>query len=179
MLIFLTFIDSDEDKSKFVKIYENYHKLVQKIASGYFQSKPDIEDATQSVFFRIANNIEKIKIDDTNRLTCFISTIAKNTCVEILRKRNREVKTVSLSPLEELLAAEEESAEDRILLGEIANYILSMNSRYRYVLYLYFYVNMSVATIAATLGIKPETVRTRIKRGTRMLREKFGEDRNG
>ena len=60
MNLFLTLLDSEEEKSKFEKVYEKYRKLMHYVAKGILADDQLAEDAVQEAFFRSAKNFYKV-----------------------------------------------------------------------------------------------------------------------
>ena len=60
MLVYLSLIESDEDKSKFEKIYERYKGLMFYTAMQILNHKQDAEDAVHQAFVSIIENLDKI-----------------------------------------------------------------------------------------------------------------------
>lgn len=58
--LFLALIDTEEDKIKFVTLYEKYRKLMFYIANDILKDTDLAEDAVQEAFFRIAKNFKKV-----------------------------------------------------------------------------------------------------------------------
>ncbi len=75
MLLFLTMIDSDEDKSKFEVIYENYRNLMFFVAKKILYSDSDAEDAVQDAFIRIINNLDKIEDPKCHKTSLWINCL--------------------------------------------------------------------------------------------------------
>ena len=51
--------------------------------------------------------------------------------------------------------------------------LLELPEKYRTVIYLFYYEDMSVSEIAGSLGITDSNVKTRLSRGREMLKEKL------
>ncbi|MBR4020017.1 MAG: sigma-70 family RNA polymerase sigma factor, partial [Firmicutes bacterium] len=58
--LYLTLIDTDEDKIRFAKLYEQYRHLMFYIAKEILQDEHLSEDAVQEAFLRIAKNFHKV-----------------------------------------------------------------------------------------------------------------------
>ena len=58
--IYLTLIETDEEKQKFIVFYEQYRKLMFYIAKEILKEDQLSEDAVQEAFLRIAKNFHKI-----------------------------------------------------------------------------------------------------------------------
>ena len=52
-------------------------------------------------------------------------------------------------------------------------------ARYRTVIHLFYFEDMQTDEIAAALGMKPGTARSRLSRGRALLRKYLGEGRDG
>ena len=77
MLIFLALIEGEENKNKFIELYEKYKNIVFAISIKIIKDYHLAEDATQITFTKIAKNIEKIvSLNDLSQKS-YISTIAK------------------------------------------------------------------------------------------------------
>lgn len=79
-----------------------------------------------------------------------------------------------LTARSELVPSAREIAEREELRRRMIDEIMKLDEIYRTVLLLRFYRDMSPKEIATTLSLPSETVRTRMKRGLAMLRERLG-----
>ena len=61
MLFFLMMIDSDEERSKFEIIYNNYRNLMFFVAKNILNNDSDAEDAVHDAFLKIIKILENIK----------------------------------------------------------------------------------------------------------------------
>jgi len=88
---YLAVIQDEKSKSKFENIYLTHHKTMLKIAFEITKNQHDAEDALSDALYKIARNIEKI--DDTNEilLKSYLFKATKNSAIDILRKRSKEV----------------------------------------------------------------------------------------
>lgn len=90
MLIYLSIIDSEEEKDKFEKIYEKYKKLMFYIANQILQDEQLSEDAVHNAFLKIIDNLDKIIEINSPRTKGFIVIIVKRISINIYNKRKRE-----------------------------------------------------------------------------------------
>ena len=60
MLIYLTMIEAEEDRHRFLSLYRRYKKLMLYIAHDILHDPHDAEDAVHEAFLRLAEMIEKI-----------------------------------------------------------------------------------------------------------------------
>ena len=61
MIVYLQMIETDEDKSKFEEIYQEYRNLMYYVAYKRMQHEQDAEDVVHHVFVKIAENIKNIE----------------------------------------------------------------------------------------------------------------------
>ena len=59
MIVYLQMIETDEDKSKFEEIYQEYRNLMYYVAYKRMQHEQDAEDVVHHVFVKIAENLLK------------------------------------------------------------------------------------------------------------------------
>ena len=61
MLIYLTMIEAEEDRHRFLSLYRRYKKLMLYIAHDILPRPHDAEDAVHEAFLRLAEMIEEIR----------------------------------------------------------------------------------------------------------------------
>jgi RNA polymerase sigma-70 factor (ECF subfamily) len=139
-------------------------------------SAPQAEDATGEVFVKTQRAIDTY--DPTMPFVAWALTIARNHCMDLLRRRTveqrlfsgdepseRALTSPSPSPLGELLRREER-AQVRKALGMLAD-------RARAALVLRYYEDLSYEEIGRTLGLTRQGVATLVFRAKRELRERM------
>ena len=177
MLMYLQVIETNEEKRKFVIIYEKYRYLMFKVANDVLNDKYWAEDAVHEAFVKVAYHMEKIGEPDARETKRFLITITKNTAIDIYRKRNRQMKveisTEILEKREEVFYVETET-DNRIL-----DILKNLPDKYRDVFLLKYSSNLDNYEVAEVLGLTEGTVRQRISRGKKMIQEsleKLGEE---
>ena len=86
MILFLALIDDEEDKEKFVRLYEKYRYFLWYLANERLHDAGLAEDAVQEAFFALIRHMEKIGDVDSSATRNFLATIVKSKAVDILRK---------------------------------------------------------------------------------------------
>lgn len=83
-------IPDTEKEKEFNKVYRRYSALILNIAYQYLKDSQLAEEVMQEVMFRYY-----VHMNDSNLvyLKSWLSTIAKNLCINILKKRKYEVIT--------------------------------------------------------------------------------------
>ena len=96
MLIYLTMIEAEEDRHRFLSLYRRYKKLMLYIAHDILHDPHDAEDAVHEAFLRLAEMIEKIHEIDCPETRSLIVMITKSKAIDLYRKKKRRAGTVPL-----------------------------------------------------------------------------------
>ena len=94
MLIYLTMIEAEEDRHRFLSLYRRYKKLMLYIAHDILHDPHDAEDAVHEAFLRLAEMIEKIHEIDCPETRSLIVMITKSKAIDLYRKKKRRAGTV-------------------------------------------------------------------------------------
>lgn len=89
MMIYMSMIDSQEDRSKFEKIYLEYRGLMYSVAYKILNNTQEAEDAVHQAFVKVAENIEKIDEPVCPRTKGFVVTIAERKAIDVYRRKQR------------------------------------------------------------------------------------------
>lgn len=91
LAVLLATLESDEDRQKFIEIYERYHVQMERTAMRILKEQSDVEDAVQNAFMQMIRHFEKIFEIPCEELPFWIISIVKNEARIILRKTQRTV----------------------------------------------------------------------------------------
>ena len=94
MLLYLSLIETEEDKIKFEDIFNSYKKTMYYVANSILKDEHYSHDAVQNSFLKIIKNIDKIEDVKSNKTKGFIVTIVKNSSIDIYRKLQMEKNKV-------------------------------------------------------------------------------------
>ena len=164
MFLYLSLIETEEDKIKFEAIFNNYKKIMYYVANSILKDEHYSHDAVQNSFLKIIKHIDKIEDVKCNKTKGFIVTIVRNSSIYIYRKLQIEKNKVQKLENEIL------SFEQDILPNKVEVAILKLPERYKQVFFLKYSHGVHDDKIADMLDISPSTVRTRIKRGKEKLK---------
>ncbi len=140
---------------------ENYSDTVYKVALCTMKNEADAQDVFQEVFLRYVKN--KKSFDSHEHLKAWFIRVTLNCCNTMFTSKTRRESV----PLEMDFAKEE--APD---LGVI--YVVNeLEEKYRTVIHLFYYEQMSIVEIAHLLNEKEGAIKTRLSRARAMLKEKW------
>jgi len=157
------------DMSGFVALYEGgYARLVGQM-TAVTGDVSEAEDVVQEAFVRAAQRWEQISGYDAPEL--WVRRVALNLAVSSLRRARRSATAIlrwgrDLEP--GALGGPDTTDLDRLALVAA---LRRLPTRYRVVLVLHYLTDLDVRGIAGELGIPEATVKTRLARGRRRLRE--------
>lgn len=163
-MIYLQMIDIEEDKRKFVLLYELYRNLLLHISYDVLNDYQLAEDALHEAFIKIAQNMSKISDVHSLKTKRYLITITKNAAIDIYRQRKaRQRMEIYVDELteEDLPIIYPEPATD----GDILDILTNLPAIYRDVFILKYSSLLDNSEIAKLLRISESTVRQRISRG--------------
>lgn len=88
--MFLTLLDTQEDKEKFTYLYDTYKNLMYWIAIKKTNCIEDAEECVQDTFFYAAKHFDRIGEVDSKRTKCYLSTIVSGFAIDIYNKSINE-----------------------------------------------------------------------------------------
>ena len=171
MILFVALIDDEEDKEKFVRLYEKYRYFLWYLANERLHDAGLAEDAVQEAFFALIRHMEKIGDVDSSATRNFLATIVKSKAVDILRKHWEE-------PVEEI--PEENGGEKSDVLDDcicresyetLLRAVSQLDEIYRVVFEFRYLHELSEKETADILGVTPKTVNIRIFRARKKLQK--------
>jgi RNA polymerase sigma-70 factor (ECF subfamily) len=149
------------DKSAYAGLVKGYTGRVFAICLGILGNAEDAEDVAQQALLKGLTDIEKLR--DSEQFGAWIGQIAKNLCVDFIRRQKRKQKGL----LHRALAQRQDSGEYR----ELEAALVKLPQEHRLVLMLYYFDGRSAKNIAEALAISQQLVCTRLSRARKQLRE--------
>ena len=166
MLIYLTMIEAEEDRHRFLSLYRRYKKLMLYIAHDILHDPHDAEDAVHQSFVKLAEHMATIPDGPCPRTRNLVVTVAERKAIDLYRSRQRHPET----ELDEqtVWPAPPEG-------GGLADAMASLPPRYREVLLLKYYNGYSAREIAGFLSATPDAVTQTLHRARKKLAEILDE----
>lgn len=175
MLIYLNLLDTEEEKSKFEQIYNNYKLTMFYVAKSILKDDYLSEDAVHDAFINIAKSLDNISDVTSSRTKGYVVIIVRNISFNILKKQK---PFVEIEDFEENVSYDI-SLEDEILsklsFDFIIEEIMNLPVIYKDVLYLSYVEELSTQEISKLINISNEAVKKRLQRGRRKLVENIKE----
>ncbi len=166
LMLYLSAIETPEQKSKFEQLYHRYKNLIFYIAKHILTDDFLAEDAVHETFLRILKNLDKISDTDCHKAKAFIVIVAENIAIDLYRKHKRTA-AVSLETLE--FKAVYPCFDPELLENSVEKAIYALPASYASVLKMKYLLDLDYPEIARILDISEENVRQRVVRGKKKL----------
>ncbi|MBD5461240.1 MAG: sigma-70 family RNA polymerase sigma factor [Lachnospiraceae bacterium] len=147
-----------------LEVIKKYSDMVYRMAFSLLKNRYDAEDIHQDVFVQYLK--KRPKFENSEHERAWFLRVTVNLCRNFWKKawRQREVGLVE-EELDGRTAAGAEETED-----EIIGLVKRLPRKYRIVIHLFYYEELSTEEIAKVLGMKPSTVRTQLTRAREKLK---------
>lgn len=136
-----------------------YSDMVYKLAVSILKNKADSEDIYQEVMIKFCNNIENFENEAHEK--AWIIRVTINQCKSLLRMswfKNRNELDENLSYLDK------ENDEVYYAVSELP-------TKYRIVIYLFYYEKYKISEISEILNISESTIKSQLSRARNMLKK--------
>ena len=169
MLFYMMLLDTEEERSFFEELYYEYRQGMYGLVYSILVDSHAAEDAVHTVFLRLIKHIEKVEKLDKGKQKSYLLTAVKHAALDIKRKQKRHAE-ISMEEVPENLLADSgmEFWEKELVIS-----ILKLPVIYREILQYKYAVGIENKQIADMLGISESTVRKRLERAKKMLKEQF------
>ena len=168
------------DEAAIRSIMQANNRRLYRLARGILRNDSEAEDVVQETYVRALTHLEDFRGDSS--LATWLSRIAMNEALGRLRRQRPGVELNSLPPgtLEAQIiqfphSATSEDPEKTMAQREIQRVVEhaidELPDNFRIVFITRVIEGMNVEETAEILGLKPETVKTRLHRARTMLRE--------
>lgn len=173
------------DSRQFRTIVDTYADMVYRIALNQMRRGADADDIVQTVFLKLYEKPPawlavgsaaeaNASVASDERLRAWLIRVTANECKSLWRSvwrrrvEVREVRDDEPPPFEEPAFSEPAHEALYVALG-------ALPEKCRIVVHLFYFEDMGTREIAATLGIKEPTVRTRLVRARKLLKQSLKE----
>lgn len=142
-----------------------YSGMVYRMAYSLLKHRQDAEDIHQEVFLKYLR--KKPAFESAEHEKAWFLRVTINLCKNHWKTAWKQ-KVVSLGEEDFAEAAGEEP-------DELIEAVKRLPQKYRIVIHLFYYEELSIDEISGVLGLKPSTVRTQLTRARDKLREMLKE----
>lgn len=142
-----------------------YSDMVYRMAYSMLKHEQDAEDIHQEVFLKYLK--KRPSFENAEHEKAWFLRVTVNLCKNCWKTAWRQ-KVTGLG--EEVFVKRAEEKPD-----ELVEVVKQLPQKYRAVIHLFYYEELSVGEISGILGVKPSTVRTQLTRARERLKELLKE----
>jgi RNA polymerase sigma-70 factor (ECF subfamily) len=129
---------------------------------------PEWEDVVNEIMVNVFEKLNKGEFRGESSIGTFIYTITSRRIIDFIRSKSRVLKH---APEPNPYASPQENIENKERAEWLATAIGKLKPKYKEVLFLYYYQDLSREEVAKRLGITPRRVSERVNYAQKLLRK--------
>ena len=158
-----------KEKINLEEIYTKYRPVISfRVKKSLGASNPDWEDIVNEIITNVIEKIKKGEFRGESSLGTFIYVITSRRIIDYIRQKTKVLKH---APEPASYPDPQEHIENKERAESIAKAIKKLKPKYRDVLYLYYYKDLSREEVAKRLGITPHRVSERVNYSQKLLKK--------
>ncbi|RDY57668.1 RNA polymerase sigma factor [Flagellimonas nanhaiensis] len=159
------------DSKEFAKLVDMYKVMVFTIAQRMMKNREEAEEVSQDSFIKVYRSLKKFKGD--SRLSTWIYRITYNTCLDRIKKYQKEQGNIPIEEVNGQAVAEMGNALKEMELKErslmVKNCIEKLSSSDAAILTLFYLEERDLKELAKILGLTVNTAKVRLFRARTRL----------
>lgn len=166
-----------EDKEDLIdEIMNKYGQEVLQLVYSYVNNKEVAEDLTQDIFVKCYKSLHTYK--GNSNLKTWLWRIAINHCKDYLKSWYNKKVIVTEDDFT-YMESQKESVEQIVIQNaedsRLASAVMSLPIKYREVIYLFYYEELSIKEVATVIEVKENMIKTRLKKAKELLKKGLEE----
>ena len=147
------------NKEEYIEyLVEKYADTVYRLAISRTRDRDSSEDIFQEVFLRLSKKIPEFQSEEHEK--AWIIRVTINCTKNLLNSKWNKCVDI----------LETEFAEENIEVEDVYYDVLRLPQKYRTVIHLFYYENLSIKEISKILNTKETTIKTWLSRGRQKLK---------
>jgi RNA polymerase sigma-70 factor (ECF subfamily) len=152
------------------KIITEYRPLVTfKVKKSIGANTPEWEDIVNEIMLNAIEKIKSGQFKGKSSVGTFIYTITRRRIVDYIRRKNK--RAIKYLPDSNPFPDPHEQIEDKERAELLAKKLEELKPKYKTILYLYYYKDLSRKEVAKRLGISPRNVSERVHYAQKLLKK--------
>ncbi|MCM3601096.1 sigma-70 family RNA polymerase sigma factor [Robertmurraya korlensis] len=159
------------------QLMQEYSDDILHLVYTYVKNRTTAEDLTQEIFLKCYEKLNQFNQQAT--LKTWVYRIASNHCKDYLRSWHYRKITLSDKILDYIPSKSKQVEEEIIANSEeniLTNAVMNLPLKYREVVFLHYYEELSLAEISKITTVNINTIKTRLKRAKELLKDKMIEE---
>ncbi|MFZ4398016.1 MAG: RNA polymerase sigma factor, partial [Kiritimatiellia bacterium] len=160
------------DQNAFAELVARHQRMIYRICLRMLRHHQEAEDATQAVFLVLLNKASRLT--RKGELTGWLYGVARNVCLEALRKRARCQEEAMMDETE-VPAVEESSPNHEEVMSFLDEELAGLSGALRQAVVLRYLQNHSETEAAQRASCAVGTLSSRASRGIERLRQRLAK----
>ncbi|KKK36074.1 RNA polymerase factor sigma C [Mesobacillus campisalis] len=159
------------------QLMQEYSDDILHLVYTYVKNRATAEDLTQEIFIKCYERLHQF--NQQAAIKTWVYRIASNHCKDYLRSWHYRKITLSDKILDYIPSKSKQVEEEIIANSEeniLTNAVLNLPLKYREVVFLHYYEELSLAEISKITTVNINTIKTRLKRAKDLLKDKMIEE---
>jgi RNA polymerase sigma-70 factor, ECF subfamily len=162
------------DKDAFTSLVLRHGDRLYSVAFRILRDTSRSEDAVQQTFLTAWRELRQLR--DVNRLEAWLYRLLVNACFAEIRHTRRWQPGLRVITDSEIGPSTDDTQASVALRDELERAFRRLSGEQRAVLAMHYYLGLSGAEIAQTLGLSPGTVRSRLHYARQQMRAAIEAD---
>jgi len=156
-------------QSELKEIVKKYRPIVSlRVRKSLGTHIPDWEDVVNEIMVNTLEKIKSGKFRGDSSIGTFIYTITSRRIVDFIRKKN---KVLQYAPEPSSFPAPNKNIENKERSKFVAKHLENLQPKYREIIYLYYYKELTRQEVAKKIGIPPRRVSERANYARKLLKK--------
>lgn len=164
------------DQDAFAALVRSVQRQVYGLCLRLLRTEAEASEVAQETFLRVYQHLDRY--DDSRPFDLWVLTIARNQCLDLLRRRTK-MKTDDVEDHAYSLSTGEPSLEDTAIARQerksLEDAMATLSVEDREVLALYYVQKRTTKEIAEVMDVAPGTIMARLFRAREKLRNRMKE----
>lgn len=162
LFLYLSMLDTPEDKQKMTELYITYREYLLKIALEILHNQDDAEDVLHQAFLRLTNDLTKVEDVSSHQTRNFLVIIIRGLAINLYNKHKRTIDFEDMNAMSALTA--NDPILDQVSHEGLHEALGQLPAPHREVLYLMYFQDLPVRKIAELLRLGESAVKKRLER---------------
>lgn len=170
--------EAEEKKAMQKETILQYSEMVYRLAYSLVKDRYDADDIYQEVFTNYIRRNPQFQSGEHEKAWFIRVTVncCKNFWKSAWQSRTEGLMDAVQKNREDMFAGTEESTDKEAQNLAMIEQVKLLPEKYRVVIHLFYYEDMSVEEIGKVLKSKPSTIRTQLTRARRLLKKRLKEE---
>lgn len=170
--------EAEEKKAMQKETILQYSEMVYRLAYSLVKDRYDADDIYQEVFTNYIRRNPQFQSEEHEKAWFLRVTVncCKNFWKSAWQSRTEGLMDAVQKNREDMFAGTEESTDKEAQNFAMIEQMKLLPEKYRVVIHLFYYEDMSVEEIGKVLKSKPSTIRTQLTRARRLLKKRLKEE---